>query len=141
PASNTRRLLADDIRARPRLLIVCLNQDPAVLARARQPKAAGELLAVEHERQVIGLLSMDLHRPLVPDDHGTGTACGLLVHALELTCGEREILDRHGETLDRGIERRALRHGPGTEYAADLESEVEVERGGVVELDDEPGHS
>ena len=62
------------------------------------------------------------------------------VPPLELPGLEVVVLDRDGESPQRRVQRRSLRHRPGAEHAAELEPEIEVQRRGVVQLDDEPAH-
>src|SRR5436190_24320024 len=57
-AHDRRRLLGDDVRARARLLVAALDEQPLRLcsrARALQREAAAQLLTVEHENRVATL--------------------------------------------------------------------------------------
>src|SRR5580700_3763441 len=51
------------------------------------------------------------------------------------------VLDRHGQSARRGVERRALWHRPRAQHVADLEAEVEVQRGRIVKLYDKARHA
>ena len=84
---------------------------------------------------MVGLPAQDLDRPLVPDDHRSATAALTLVHALELARRQGVVLDRHSQPPHGGIEGRPLRNGPGTEDATNLQAQIEVQAGRVVELD------
>src|SRR5215468_8154392 len=85
------------------------------------------------------LIPEDLGGPLIPDDHRAATAPLALVHALELTRRQGMVFDRHGQPPDARIEGRPLRHRPRAQYLACLQTEVEVQRRGIVQLDDEAG--
>jgi hypothetical protein len=90
---------------------------------------------------VARLSTQHLGSSLVPDDHRTGSAHVILVHAFELASGHLVVVDRHREPADSRIERRALGHGPRAQHACIFDAEVEVERRRVVKLNDEAsGH-
>ena len=63
------------------------------------------------------------------------------MHALELARFQGMVLDRHGQSPRRGVERRALRHRPRAQHVADLEAQVEVQRGRIVKLNDKARHA
>src|SRR5215472_11281273 len=106
------RLLADEVRSWPRVLVADLDEDPAPLTSPGQGEASVELAAMQHEGQVAGLGTQHLRRSLVPDDHRAGAAHVILVHALELTGRHVVIVHRHREPADSWIERWALGHRP-----------------------------
>ena len=62
-----------------------------------------------------------------------------LVHAFELARRQGMVLDRHGQPPDARIEGRPLGHRPRAQYLACLQTEVEVQRRRIVQLDDEAG--
>src|SRR5208282_3327980 len=68
----------------------------------------------------------------IPDHDATVVGWSLEGVAIDVVVSD---LDR--QALDRGVERRPLRHGPGTHDAGELEAQVEVARGGGMLLDDE----
>src|SRR4051794_24838641 len=70
------RPLGDDVRPRPRLAVAHLQQDPPPLVRANEREAAPQPGAVEDDREVAGIVALDLRRALVPDDHGAGAPRG-----------------------------------------------------------------
>jgi RTX calcium-binding nonapeptide repeat (4 copies) len=132
--------LGHDVRARARGVVDGLDEDPLALARLGQPEAPGELLAVQHERQVARFVAQHVDGPLVPDDHRAGSAAVPLVDALEVARVEVVVLDGHRQPPNRGIERRTLRDRPRAQHVAELQAQVEVQRRRVVQLHDEAGH-
>src|SRR5205814_8567317 len=54
-AAHARGLLGHDVRARPRVLVADLDQDPAALAGAGQAEPAGDLVTVQGEVEVARL--------------------------------------------------------------------------------------
>ncbi|HEY6399012.1 MAG TPA: hypothetical protein VIX82_16310, partial [Solirubrobacteraceae bacterium] len=62
----------------------------------------------------------------------------LVVDAFEIAGGKVMVGDRHSEPAHRGIQGWAFRHRPGPQHAVELEPKVEVSRGRVVQLDNEP---
>ena len=86
-----------------------------------------------------GLVPDDIGGSLVPDDHRAAAARLALVHALELTRRQGMVFDRHGQPPDTRVEGRPLGHRPGAQYLACLQTEVEVQRRRIVQLDDEAG--
>jgi hypothetical protein len=137
-AADARGKLRHDVRARPRLLVAGLHQDPPARAGAGQGEAAGQLAAAQRERQVSRLVAGDVGGALVPDDHRAAASPLALVHALELTGRQGVILNGDGQAPDRGIERGSLRHGPRAQHAAGLDAQIEVQPRRVVQLHDEP---
>jgi hypothetical protein len=81
-----------------------LDQDPAVACGAGQGESAGELAAVQLRGQVAGLVAGDLGRALVPDDDRARAAGLPGPGSLEVTRGQRVVLDRHGQPPDTGVE-------------------------------------
>jgi hypothetical protein len=62
PAAHALGPVADDVRAAQRGLVDHLHEDPLLAAGARQREAAGELVAVELDDEVAGLLADELRR-------------------------------------------------------------------------------
>src|SRR5919206_1455627 len=143
PAAHGARLLGHDVAAAARAVVDHLHQDPAPRPRLGQREAAPQLVAVQREGEVAGGEVAVQRRvlALVPDDHRAAAARLAGVHALELALLQGVVLDRHGEPALGGVERRPLRHRPRAQHAAHLEAQVEVQRGRVVLLDDEPRHA
>ena len=90
---------------------------------------------MQHEREMVGLPAQDLDRPLVPDDHRSTTAALSFVDALELARRQGVVLDWNSQPPHGGIEGWPLRDGPGAEDATNLQPQIEVQAGRVVELD------
>src|ERR1019366_3062018 len=139
-AAHARRALRHDVRAGPGVFVADLDQDPAMLAGPGQGEAARELAARHDEGHMLWLRAYDLRRALIPDDHSAAAARLALVNALEVTRRDGVVLDRPRQPPDRGIEGRPLGHRPRAEHAADLEPQVEVQCGRVMQLHDEPRH-
>ena len=74
---------------------------------------------------------------LIPADRRAGAVLALGDDPLELGILQRVGLDVHGEPLVRRIRGGPLRDGPGFQDAVHLESQIPVERAGVMLLDDE----
>ena len=91
-AADTGRALGDDIRARVRVLVTNLDQNPAPLPGAGQGKAAGELAALQPDRTA-RFVAENFGPALIPDDHRAAAARLSLVHALELAILQRVVLD------------------------------------------------
>src|SRR5580698_9712755 len=87
------------------------------------------------------LIPDDIGGALIPDDDGAAASPASLMpmslmNALELPRRHRMVLNRDGEPPDRGIERWPLGYRPGTQYVARLQTEIEMQRRRVVQLDD-----
>jgi hypothetical protein len=85
PASHACWLFSDDVRARARILVADLDQDPALLPGPRQPKAARKLSAVQDKRHMARLVTHDLGGPLIPNDHRAGSAFLAAVNTFEIS--------------------------------------------------------
>src|SRR5262249_54153032 len=72
----------------------------------------------------------------VPELHRAAAVLIVGDGAFEVAVVERMILDLDGEPLDRGIDRRALGHGPRLERTIELQAEVVMQARRVVALDD-----
>ena len=124
------------------MLVALAEQQPVLLVavevgRNERPRAL-EPLAVEADGEAaVALLLDELVRAVVPDLDGARAVVALRDLALEGRVVERVVLDVDGERALAGLERHALRHGPGGERAVALEPEVVVEAARVVALDDE----
>ena len=98
PLSTDSRLLGDDVRARARLVVAALDQQPLRLLAgpgALQGEAAAQLLAVQDEDGVAALERLGpgdaaalLVGAAVPDDHAA-----VAERALEVVVGDRVVLD------------------------------------------------
>ena len=66
-----------------------LDGDPAAVADPRKAEPSIELVPVQNEREVVGLVAEYLGGPLVPDDHRAAAALRLRVAPLELAGLER----------------------------------------------------
>jgi hypothetical protein len=75
-AADAGWMRGDDVPARVRVLVTDLDQNPAPLSGAGQGKAAGELAALQPDRQMTGFVAEDLGRALIPDDHRAASAPG-----------------------------------------------------------------
>src|SRR5258708_15181989 len=82
-AADAGWMLGDDIRACVRVLVTDLDQNPAPLPGAGPGKAAGQLAALQPDRQMARLGAAAFGRALHPDDHGPSAAPLSLLHALE----------------------------------------------------------
>ena len=125
-AADAGGTLGDDIRARVRVLVTDLDQNPAPLAGAGQGKAAGELAALQPERQMTRFVAEDLGWALIPDDHRAAASRLSVVHALEVARLQRVVLDWHGQPAQSRIKGRSLRNGPRAQDLADLDAEIEM---------------
>ena len=96
-AADAGGTLGDDIRARVRVLVTDLDQNPAPFPGAGQGKAAAELAALQPERQMTRFVAEDLGWALIPDDHRAAAARLSVVHALEVARLQRVVLDWHGQ--------------------------------------------
>src|SRR5260221_5489453 len=83
-AADAGGTLGDDIGPRVRGLGRALDQNPGPLPGGGQGKAAGELAALQPDRQMARFVAENLGRALNPDDHGAAAARLSLVHALEV---------------------------------------------------------
>ena len=132
-------MLGDDIRARVRVLVTDLDQNPAPLPGAGQGKAAGELGALQPDRQVTRFVAEDLGRALIPDDHRAAAARLSLVHALEVARLQRVVLDWHGQPAQCRIKGWPLGNGPRAQDLAGLDPEIEMQPCRVMKLHDKTG--
>src|SRR5271154_3460514 len=89
---------------------------------------------------MVRFLTQKSHSALVLDDDRAAPTRGAFVHAFELARGQRVILDRDRQPPDCRVDRWALWNGPRAQYVTDLQAEVEMQCGRVVELDDEARH-
>jgi hypothetical protein len=137
-ASHACWLLSDDIRARARILVADLDQNPALLPGPRQPEAARKLSAMQHKRQMRRLVAHDLGRSLIPDDHRASAPPLAGVNTLEISCRHRVVLDRHRQPPDPGVKRGPPGHRPRAQHLARLDPEVVMQPRGIVQLHDEP---
>src|SRR5258708_20554457 len=133
------RTLGDDIRARMRVLVTDLDQNPAPLRGAGQGKAAGEFAALHPDRQMTRFVAEDFGRALIPDDHCAAAARLSVVHALEVARFQRVILDWHGQPPQCRIKGRSLGNGPRAQDLADLDPEIEMQPRRVMNLHDKTG--
>ena len=78
-------------------------------------------------------------RPLVPDGNVSGPVLALGDGAAEAGVSQWMVLDPDRQPLDRWVQRRLLRYRPTLEHAVRFKSEIIVQPGGVVLLDDEDG--
>src|SRR5258708_2503752 len=120
-------MLGDDIRARLRVLVTDLDQDPAPLPVAGRGKAAGELAARQPERQMTRFVAEDLGWALIPDDDRAAAARLSVVHALEVARLQRVVLDWHGRPAQCRIKGRSLGNGPRAQDLAGLDPEIEMQ--------------
>jgi hypothetical protein len=86
------------------MFVAGLHQDPPARTGPGQGEAAGQLAAVQRERQMTRLVAGDVGGALVPDDHRAAASPLALVHALELARRHGVILNGHRQAPDRGIE-------------------------------------
>src|SRR5258708_22003284 len=138
-AADAGGMLGDDIRALVRVLVTDLDQNPAPLPGAGQGKAAGELAALQPERQMTGFVAEDLGRALIPDDHCAAAARLSVVHALEVARFQGMVLDWHGQPAHCRIKGRSLGNGPRAQDLADLDPEIEMQPRRVMKLHDKTG--
>jgi hypothetical protein len=94
-------------------------------------------LAVEDEREMSGITPQQLERSLVPDDHGAGAAPLPAIHTLVFSRTPAVAPDRDGKPAHRRVQGRAFWNRPGAQLAVDLQTQIEVQCGGIVQLDDE----
>jgi bifunctional non-homologous end joining protein LigD len=153
PAGQHRLVLGRRRPAAPvGAVVVDLHEQPVLLLaahpRAPEGERAGELVPVQphlhvaaghgvgHRDRLAVLLGEVVVGAGVPHDH---RALAVAVADPSLVVGVRQlvVLDLDGQPLLARVERRALRHRPGHQDAVDLESHVEVQRRGIVALDDE----
>ena len=73
----------------------------------------------------------------VPDDHSTAAVLAVGDHALVFGVLDGVVGGEDREPLDRRVERRTARYGPGLQDAVDLESEVVVQASRIMQLDHE----
>jgi hypothetical protein len=131
---------------RPRRVVLLADDQPVLLfaveVRGDECPRSVQLLAVQSDGQAsVRLLLQELVGSGVPDLDRSGAVLALRNLALEAGVVEWMILDVDGEVLLAGLERDALRNGPGRERAVALEPEVVVETPRVVPLDDECGRA
>src|SRR5258708_36352387 len=138
-AADAGWMLGDDIRARVRVLVTDLDQNPAPLPGAGQGKAAGELAALQPERQMTRFVAEDLGRALIHDDHRAAAARLSVVQALEVARFQRVVLDWHGQPPLCRIQGRSLGNGPRAQDLADLDPEIEMQPRRVMNLHDKTG--
>src|SRR5260221_4605847 len=138
-AADAGGMLGDDIRARVRVLVTDLDQDPARLPGAGQGKAAGELAALQPERQRPGFVAEDLGGALIPDDHGAAAARLSIVHALEVARLQRVVFDWQGKPAHCRIKGRPLGNRQRAQDLADLDPEIEMQPRRVMKLHDKTG--
>jgi hypothetical protein len=96
---------------------------------------------MQGEGKMAGLIAGHLSASLIPDDHRAAAARVSLVHAFELAGRQLVILDRDRQAANGRIKRGPFRDGPGAQHLADLDAQVKVERGRIMQLDDKPGDS
>ena len=144
------RLGVDDavLRARPRRVVLLLDQQPRLLPLAgaavhpHQRPAAVQLLAVEAELELAGAVA-GARSPTgcqVPLSQTITRARAVLAfrdRALEAAVVDRMVLDVHRHALVGGIEARAFRHRPALQRAVELEAKVVVKAARGVLLDHE----
>ena len=124
----------------PRLAVLAIPR-----ARAHDRETTLELLAVKAKLELavrdgpagVGGFGVRLPRTPVPDDHVARPVLAPRNDALEIQVLDRVVFDLHGQPPLPWVERRAFGHGPADEDAVDLESEVVVQSGGAMALDDE----
>ena len=97
----------------------------------RQHPAAVQLFAGQPELEgarLQALLDVVHRRPHagVPDDHRPAAIFALGDDALEVDIFERMVLGLDRQPLVGRVERRALRHGPALQHAADLQPQIVV---------------
>ena len=138
-AADAGRTLGDDIRARVRVLVTDLDQNPAPLPGAGQGKAAGELAALQPDRHMTGFVAEDSGRALIPDDHRAAAALLSLVHALEVARLQRVVAGWHGQPAHCRIKGWPLGNGPRAQDLADLDPEIEMQPRRVMNLHDKTG--
>src|SRR5262249_1064214 len=139
-----------DLVAGSGVCVTLLDQEPglATLIPSRPPPdpdespAAVQLRAVEREFQLAGSersdgMSDGSPGTPVPQENGAASVLACRDYALEAPVLERVILGLHGQPLVGRIEARPLGDCPAREDAVDLQTEVVVEAGGVMLLDDE----
>src|ERR1700760_23779 len=83
-AAHTRRSLADDVRAGAGVLVGSLHKQPAAVSRLCQTEVSLQLLSVQVEGQVAGLVAKNVHGSLIPDDHRPTAPTSTRMAALEL---------------------------------------------------------
>ena len=122
-----------------------LDQEPVVptaLGRMYERPATPELVTPELEEELAVFDSVFVAGNLDPDTFvpTDGRACAVLTlwdDALELRVLQRVGLHVHGEPLVRRIGGGPLRDGPGLQDTVHLESQIPVQRAGMMLLDDE----
>jgi hypothetical protein len=135
------------VLARPRELVLLLEQEPWLLALAAlgdldEFPEAFELLAVHAKHQLAGReprarVAHGLPRAVVPHDHGAGTVLLRRDGAFEGAVRDRMVFDMDRHALVPGVEAGAFRHGPREHHAVELQAKVVVQARGRVLLDDE----
>ena len=139
------RRLVSLVDQQPLSRVAGAPQGVAPTPRLHDREAATQSLPVQSElqlallqgrRRVIGLLGAE--GPPVPDDHVAGAVFALRNDSLKVQILDRVILGALREAPPIGIERRAARHSPADQHAADLQAQVVMEPGGAVTLDHEP---
>ena len=134
--------------ARSRVLVVLLDEQPALVAAvlaaaaSHERPAAVQLRAVEVELELALAVALDrilLGNPgaAVPQEDGARAVLLRRDHAFEVAVLDGMVLDVHREALVVRVEARAFRHGPAQEHPAELEPEVVVQVARGVLLDDE----
>ena len=133
------------VPARRGELVALLDEQPLVSFAAAlhvdQGEIAVELLAVQAEFQVAarqlfgpGGVAQQFERAAVPQHHAARAVVAGRNVAFEIAVLDGVVLDMGGEVLHRGIERRALGHGPGFQHAVDFQPEIVVQPRGIVPL-------
>src|SRR5206468_2907361 len=129
---------------RARVRVATLDQQPFARSGPYQSPSPFQLVSLEREAQLAfpqrddGIDVVEhLVGALVPDHHGAAPVLALWDHTLEARVFQRVILDLHRETFLAWIEGRPLRHRPRRHGVTDLKSEVVMQGGRAMLLDDE----
>ncbi len=124
--------------------VTLLDEEPllhALLDLHERPLAA-QLVALQVEEELAllqaleGILEGDPH-PAVPHDHGARAVVACGNDPLEIAVLEGVILDMHGESLVGRVRGRAFGDRPRFQHALHFETQVPMETGGGVHVDDE----
>ena len=84
------------------------------------------------------LVSHDLGRSLIPDNHRAGSAHLADMYTLEIPRRHLMVLDGHRKPPDPGVKRGSPRHRPRPQHLTRLDTKVIMQPRGVMQLHHEP---